>query len=82
VDCGWEPTIVVDCRRFDLGEAPVEHVLAELRARFHRRARHLHCDHEIPIEERPDLRRDLDNLRTRCNLCHGAKTMRESVRNG
>ena len=55
-------------------------VLAQLRARFHRGERHLHADHQIPIEERPDLRLDLDNLRTRCNLCHAAKTMRESVR--
>jgi hypothetical protein len=28
---------------------------------------------------RPDLRLDLDNLRTRCNTCHSAKTMRETA---
>ena len=38
---------------------------------------HLHADHQIPIEQRPDLRLDLDNLRTRCNRCHNAKSMRE-----
>jgi hypothetical protein len=33
----------------------------------------------FPIAARPDLRLSLDNLRTRCNACHSAKTMRESV---
>jgi 5-methylcytosine-specific restriction protein A len=80
VDCGWEPTIIADCRRLGLGDPPIERVLAELRARHNRGARHLHADHQIPIAERPDLRRDLDNLRTRCDGCHRAKTMRESVR--
>jgi 5-methylcytosine-specific restriction enzyme A len=79
VDCGWEPNVVADCRRFELGPPPVDQVLAELRERFGRGERHLHADHEIPIEERPDLRLVLDNLRTRCNGCHSAKTMRESV---
>jgi hypothetical protein len=34
----------------------------------------------VPIEQRPDLRLDLDNLRTRCDRCHLAKTMRECAR--
>src|ERR1035437_8419619 len=80
VDCGWEPDIIADSRRYGLGDPPTERVLAELRDRHNRRERHLHADHQVPIEERPDLRLDLDNLRTRCDGCHGAKTMRESVR--
>jgi 5-methylcytosine-specific restriction endonuclease McrA len=80
VDCGWEPDLVRDFRKYDLGDPPVDRILDELRARFSQHVRHLHADHQIPIEQRPDLRLDLDNLRTRCNLCHGAKTMRESVK--
>jgi 5-methylcytosine-specific restriction endonuclease McrA len=38
----------------------------------------LHCDHVIPIEDRPDLRLDLDNLATRCDRCHNARTMRQT----
>ena len=78
VDCGWEPTIVADFRRYGLGEPPTDRVLAELRDRHNRRERHLHADHQIPIEDRPDLRLDLDNLRTRCDGCHRAKTVRET----
>jgi hypothetical protein len=80
VDCGWEPNVVRDFRLYDLGPPPVEQVLHELRERFHIGERHLHCDHQIPISARPDLRLVLDNLRTRCDTCHGAKTLRESVR--
>jgi 5-methylcytosine-specific restriction endonuclease McrA len=80
VDCGWEPDIVADFRRFDLGDPPIDRVLDELRDRHNRGERHLHADHKIPIAERPDLRLDLDNLATRCVSCHSAKTMRESVR--
>jgi len=40
----------------------------------------LHADHQVPIRERPDLRLDLDNLRTRCDRCHLAKTKRECAR--
>jgi len=79
VDCGWEPNVVKDFRQFDLGPPPVEQVLAELRERFSQGEKHLHADHQVPIHDRPDLRLSLDNLRTRCNACHGAKTMRESV---
>jgi uncharacterized protein YjhX (UPF0386 family) len=79
VDCGWEPDIIRDFRRFELGDPPTDHVLAELRGRHNGKARHLHADHQIPIAERPDLRLDLANLRTRCDGCHNAKTMRESV---
>jgi hypothetical protein len=41
-------------------------VLAELRERFSQGERHLHADHQLSIAARPDLRLDLDNLRTRC----------------
>lgn len=79
VDCGWEPNLVTDFRQFDLGPPPVEQVLAELRERFSQGEKHLHADHQIPIHDRPDLRLSLDNLKTRCDACHRAKTMRESV---
>jgi 5-methylcytosine-specific restriction endonuclease McrA len=42
----------------------------------------LHADHQIPVVERPDLRLDLDNLRTRCDRCHRAKTVRETAGTG
>lgn len=57
---------------------PLPVVLEELRQAFNRGERNLHCDHNIPIEERPDLRLDLDNLKTRCNACHARKTAKES----
>jgi 5-methylcytosine-specific restriction endonuclease McrA len=82
VDCGWQPKTVRIFREAELGEPPVQEVLKELRQAFGRRERHLHADHQIPIADRPDLRLDLDNLRTRCDACHRAKTMRESVRKG
>jgi 5-methylcytosine-specific restriction endonuclease McrA len=53
-------------------------VLDELRDRHNRGERHLHADHQIPVADRPDLRLDLDNLRTRCDGCHRAKTVRET----
>jgi len=79
VDCEWEPDIVADCRLYDLGDPPRDSVLAELRRRHNRRERHLHADHQIPIAERPDLRLDLGNMRTRCDRCHNSKTMRETA---
>ncbi|TWU03060.1 HNH endonuclease [Symmachiella macrocystis] len=36
--------------------------------------RNLEVDHVIPIDVRPDLRLDLDNLRTRCRRHHKLKT--------
>ena len=76
-DCGWEPDIVADCRRFELGDPPVEKVLNELRQRLNRGERHLHADHRVPIAARPDLRLVLDNLQTLCDRCHNRKTRRE-----
>lgn len=36
-----------------------------------------HVDHIQTIEDRPDLRADINNLRTLCGGCHGKKTKRE-----
>lgn len=78
VDCGWEPEIVAMWRRAGAsGLPPREAVLEDLRRAFARGEKHFHADHQIPIEERPDLQHDLDNLRTRCNVCHSKKTNRE-----
>jgi 5-methylcytosine-specific restriction endonuclease McrA len=74
---GWEPDVVRDCRTNGLEDPPASVILEELRRQWHQGKRHLHGDHDIPIQERPDLRLDLDNYRTRCNECHSAKTMRE-----
>ena len=82
VDCKWEPQIVRVFREAGLGSPPANSVLAELRDSFNRGERHLHADHEIPIAERPDLRLDLDNMRTRGDACHRAKTMRETAAKG
>jgi 5-methylcytosine-specific restriction endonuclease McrA len=60
-----------------MGEPPLKRILEELARRHSHHARHLHADHIIPIDERPDLRLDLDNLATRCNKCHSARTLRE-----
>ena len=79
VDCAWEPDIVKVFREAGLGQPSTDRVLAELRDSFNRGERHLHADHEIPIAERPDLQRDLENMRTRCDACHRAKTMRETA---
>jgi 5-methylcytosine-specific restriction endonuclease McrA len=77
VDCGWEPDIVRLCREAGLDPPPAFRVLVELRDRFADRLTHLHADHVVPIAERPDLRLDLDNLQTRCDRCHRARTRRE-----
>jgi len=77
VDCGWEPEIVTDFKRFELGTVPVDRVLDDLRRALNSGERHLHADHQIPIQVRPDLRLDLDNLKTRCDKCHNRKTMNE-----
>jgi hypothetical protein len=77
VDCGWEPDVVRDSTTYGLDAPPSSVILEELRRQWHQGKRHLHGDHDIPIQDRPDLRLDLDNYRTRCNECHSAKTMRE-----
>jgi 5-methylcytosine-specific restriction enzyme A len=77
VDCGWQPELVRVFAEAALGTPPVDRVLDELRAEFASKRRHLHADHEIPIEDRPELRLVLSNYRTRCNVCHSAKTAKE-----
>lgn len=77
IDCGWEPDLVTLHRTMSMGPVPLDRVLTELRRRYTRGERHLHADHVAPIEERPDLRLVLDNLATRCNVCHNARTMRQ-----
>ena len=76
VDCGWEPELVRLFREAGLEAPPAAHVIDELRQAFNRGDRHLHADHQVPIEDRPDLRLVLDNLRTRCDQCHNRKTAR------
>ena len=78
LDCGWEPDIVRDFREAGLDPPLADQIVEELRRAFSRGERHLHADHQIPVAERPDLRLDLDNLRTRCDGCHRAKTVRET----
>lgn len=77
VDCGWKPDVVEQCLNIGIEEPPLEIILDELRQRKNRNERHLHGEHDIPIEVRPDLRLDLENYKTRCSECHSAKTMRE-----
>jgi 5-methylcytosine-specific restriction endonuclease McrA len=68
---------VRDCNQYQIDPPPAAVILEELRQRWHHGQTHLHADHDIPIDVRPDLRLSLDNYRTRCNRCHDAKTMRE-----
>ena len=63
-----------------MDEPPVNRVLAELRLRFGDGKRHLHADHEIPIQDQPELADDLDNYQTLCGRCHDRKTMKEVKR--
>lgn len=82
VDCGWEPDIVRRFRLAGLGLPATGVILEELRAQCNSNQRHLHADHVIQIDERPDLRLDLDNLATRCDGCHARKTRAEHAQNG
>ena len=77
VDCGWEPDLVRLFREAGMEAPPTFQIVQDLRMAFHRGERHLHADHQIPIEVRPDLRLVLGNLRTRCDRCHNRKTARE-----
>jgi len=77
MDCGWKPEIVDMYERMGAGLPPNGVVLAELRARRSAGATHLQGDHQITIEERPDLRLELSNIATRCDRCHARKTARE-----
>jgi HNH endonuclease len=73
VDCGWRPQIIVDCERVGIDDPPLEEILNDLRRAYHRGERHLHGDHILPIEERPEQRLNLDNYATRCNVCHDVR---------
>ena len=42
-----------------------------------RRAPSRHCDHIIPVTERPDLAWDIENLQGLCPGCHSLKTATE-----
>lgn len=64
----------MDCETYGLDEPPTNAILNELRLAYNRGERHLQADHEIPFENHPELRLDLDNYRTRCNACHVVKT--------
>ena len=77
VDCGWEPDIVRMARTAGVSQPPATLVLRELRERFAAGLTHLHADHQIPVDQAPHLRLDLDNLKTRCDRCHGQKTRAE-----
>jgi len=70
VDCKWEPDIVRMCREAGLPRPPADRILNELRLRFADGRTHLHADHLRTVEQAPELRLDLDNLRTRCNHCN------------
>jgi hypothetical protein len=77
VVCGWEPEIVRIFREAGIDSPLLEQVVEELRLAFNRGERHLHADHRIPIEVRPDLRLVLSNYATLCDRCHNRKTATE-----
>ena len=79
VDCGWMPEIVAQSIEVGVNLPPADMVMDFLRRQYAQGARHLHADHQLPVQSRPDLRLDLTNLRTRCNTCHHAKTLRETA---
>ncbi len=79
VQCGWEPELVSAFREAGLGLPSTAALLDILRDRFKRGQKHLHADHILTIEERPELSRELGNIQTLCSVCHGRKTMRDSV---
>lgn len=41
---------------------------------------HIQVDHIIPLEERPDLKYNFDNLQSICRSCHSSKTWREKLK--
>ena len=76
VKCGWMPPGVFQAQAFGL-DILRDQALEELRLAFAAGERHLHIDHVLQIERRPDLRLDLSNVQTLCSLCHARKTMAE-----
>jgi 5-methylcytosine-specific restriction enzyme A len=77
VECGWEPDIIRHFREFQLGTPRIAEVLKELRERFGRNETHLHADHKVRIDARPDLRLSLDNMQALCDSCHNRKSLSE-----
>lgn len=74
--CGWEPDMVRLAKAMDQ-EIPINATLRVLAALQQAGGQHLHVDHIKSIEQRPDLRLDLSNLRTLCNLCHNSRTAQD-----
>lgn len=86
VDCGWKPDILREWEEAQVATPgtlndlpPIATVFAELLDKFHSGDIHLHCDHITPIESRPDLRLDLDNLQCLCQKCHSKKGLKYSL---
>jgi len=78
VECDWKPRIIAECIEVGVEFPPAEIVFEHLRKAFNRGEQHLHCDHRLTVEERPDLRLSLGNLQTLCASCHSKKTRAES----
>jgi 5-methylcytosine-specific restriction endonuclease McrA len=77
--CGWEPAIIEEFRKCDMGMPESEVVLKELRKAFALGERHLHADHIVPIEQDENRRLDLENMQTLCDRCHRRKTQTEGA---
>lgn len=80
IDCGWRPTVVVECDDCGLPEPPTTVILATLVQAYKAKERHLHGDHIVAVDTRPDLAHLLSNYATRCDDCHRIKTAREGGR--
>ena len=73
--CGWQPEIAAAATRYGQ-PIPTQATLRVLAAMQQAGDRHLQVDHIKPIAEHPGLRLMLGNLRTLCNSCHSAVTVR------
>lgn len=76
VRCGWQPACVRESKLFPetLDLPPESVILEELAAAYRRNRNHLHADHILDVETRPDLADDVSNLQTLCRDCHAIKT--------
>ena len=79
VECNWRPRIIDECIEIGVPLPPTEIVLEHLRKAFNRGEQHLHCDHRLTVQERPDLRLSLGNLQTLCRSCHSKKSRQEAT---